>query len=556
MGSLTETPAWHALQAHRARLNDFDIRAAFGADPQRFARFSRRLTVDAADPRDSAEVLLDFSRHRIDAPALDQLVALADARGLRERVAAMFDAQRINDTERRAVLHVALRDLSDTPVLLDGVDVKPEIAAVRERFLDFAQRVREGRWTGATNLPITDVVNIGIGGSDLGPLMMVEALRPFHDGPRLHFVSNVDGAHIGATLRDLDARTTLFVIASKTFTTVETMTNAHTARRWLLEALGAAAVARHFVAVSTNAREVAAFGIDAAAMFPFWDWVGGRYSLWSSVGVSIALAVGRERFMQMLAGASAMDTHFRTAAPADNLPVLLGLLGVWYVNFWGAATHSIAPYYQHLSRFAAHIQQVDMESNGKRVTRSGETVDHATGPVVWGEPGTNGQHAYFQLLHQGPALVPIDFLLAAESPYPLDEHHRILAANCFAQAQALLAGKSGTAAVEEMVAGGMDEAEARRLAPHRTFPGNRPSSTLLVRRWDPFTLGLLVALYEHKVFVQGAIWGINSFDQWGVELGKQLAARLMPALEGQPSHAGALDGSTAGLIAAWRALRA
>jgi glucose-6-phosphate isomerase len=314
-------------------------------------------------------------------------------------------------------------------------------------------------------------------------------------------------------------------------------------------------VARHFVAVSTNAREVAAFGIDTAAMFPFWDWVGGRYSLWSSVGVSIALAVGRERFMQMLAGAHAMDTHFRTAAPADNLPVLLGLLGIWYINFWGAATHSIAPYYQHLARFAAHIQQVDMESNGKRVTRAGETVDHATGPVVWGEPGTNGQHAYFQLLHQGPALVPIDFLIAAESLYPLDEHQRILAANCFAQAQALLAGKSGAAAFEEMVAGGMDEAEARRLAPHRTFPGNRPSSTLLVRRWDPFTLGLLTALYEHKVFVQGAIWGINSFDQWGVELGKQLATRLSPALEGQALPDGALDGSTAGLIAAWRALR-
>ena len=547
MTQLTRLPQWQALQAERNGLSNFHLRAAFAADPARYARFVRTLV--AGDAR----VLLDFSKHRIEARTLDLLLELAHARSLRTRIDAMFAGERINTTEQRAVLHVALRDLSSRPLQVDGIDIKPAVAAVRDRMLDLAERVREGRWTGHTGAKITDVVNLGIGGSDLGPQMMTVALAPYHDGPRVHFVSNVDPEHLRTTLVPLEPASTLFVVASKTFTTIETMTNARAARRWLVNALGTeAATERHFVAVSTNAKDVAAFGIAPANMFEFWDWVGGRYSLWSSIGLPIALAIGRTRFLQLLAGAHAMDEHFRTADFGQNLPVLLGLLGLWYVNFWGAASHSIAPYSQHLARFAAHLQQVDMESNGKRVNLEGDVLEHETGPVIWGEPGTNGQHAYFQLLQQGPALIPVDFIAAAESPFADDAQHRILLANCFAQSATLAIGKTAAEARAEMMAAGKSEQEAHRLAPHREFPGNRPSSTILVRRFDPFTLGLLTALYEHKVFVQGAIWGINSFDQWGVELGKQIATKLAGALSDAQAP---VDAASAGIVAAWREMR-
>jgi glucose-6-phosphate isomerase len=547
MTQLIRLPQWQALEAERSALAGFHLRTAFAADQGRHARFARHFS--AGDAR----VLLDLSKHRIEARTLELLLELAEARELRARIAAMFSGERINTTEQRAVLHVALRDLSQRPVRVDGVDVKPEVTSVRNRMLDLAERIRDGRWTGHTGARITDVVNLGIGGSDLGPQMMTVALAPYHDGPRVHFVSNVDPEHLRSTLVGLDPQTTLFVVASKTFTTIETMTNARAARSWLVKGLGAeTATARHFVALSTNAKDVAAFGIAPANMFEFWDWVGGRYSLWSSIGLPIAIAIGRESFVQMLAGAHAMDEHFRTAEFAHNLPVLMGLVGIWYVNFWDAASQSIAPYSQHLARFAAHLQQLDMESNGKRVNLEGEVVDHETGPVIWGEPGTNGQHAYFQLLQQGPALIPVDFIVAAQSPFADDAQHRILVANCFAQSATLAIGKTADEAYAEMIAGGKSAPEAKRLAPHREFPGNRPSSTILVQRFDPFTLGLLTALYEHKVFVQGAIWGINSFDQWGVELGKQIATRLADAL-GDPKAP--LDAASTGIVGAWREMR-
>ncbi|HTT13083.1 MAG TPA: glucose-6-phosphate isomerase [Burkholderiaceae bacterium] len=547
MTQLIRLPQWQALEAERQALAGFHLRAAFGADPQRYGRFARTLAAG------EARLVLDFSKHRIEARTLELLLELAHARGLRKSIDAMFAGERINVTERRSVLHVALRDLSNRPLVVDGVDIKPPVAAVRERMLDLAERVRDGRWTGHTGAPITDVVNIGIGGSDLGPQMITVALAPYHDGPRVHFVSNVDPEHLRSTLARLNPPSTLFLVASKTFTTIETMTNARAARNWVVKALGTEkATERHFVALSTNAKEVAAFGIAPANMFEFWDWVGGRYSLWSSIGLPIAVAIGKSRFLQLLAGAHALDEHFRTAEFGQNLPVLMGLLGIWYANFWGAASHSIAPYSQHLARFAAHLQQVDMESNGKRVDLEGEPVDYETGPVIWGEPGTNGQHAYFQLLQQGPALIPVDFIAAAESPFADDAQHRILLANCFAQSATLAIGKTADEACAEMIAAGMNEQEARRLAPHREFPGNRPSSTLLVRRFDPFTLGLLTALYEQKVFVQGAIWGINSFDQWGVELGKQIATKLAGALNDANAP---VDAASTGIVGAWREMR-
>lgn len=543
---LTDAPQWRALAAQRESLGNFHLRDAFAADPRRYARFARRLAVEGG------VLVADFSKHLIDERTLELLLALAEARDLRARIDAMFAGARINVTENRAALHVALRDLSARPLVVDGVDIKAQIAAVRERFLDFAERVRAGDATGYGGARFADVVNLGIGGSDLGPQMMVQALTPYHDGPRVHFVANVDPAHLAATLRGLDARSTLFIVASKTFTTAETMANARAARAWIVDALGEAAVARHFVAVSANARAVAAFGIDAANTFEFWDWVGGRYSLWSAIGLPIAIAVGRARFMQLLAGAHAVDEHFRSAPFADNLPVLAALIGLWYVNFWGAGTVSIAPYAQHLARFVAHIQQVDMESNGKRVTADGEVVDYATGPIVWGEPGTNAQHAYFQLLQQGPARVPVDFIVAAESAYGDDARHRMLVANCFAQSAALAFGRTREQARAEMIAAGLDAAEAERLAPHREFPGNRPSTTILVRRFDPFALGMVTAFYEHKVFVQAALWNINAFDQFGVELGKTIAARVNAALHDERAPT---DAATAQLIAEWRALR-
>jgi glucose-6-phosphate isomerase len=548
MTQLTRLPQWHALQAERQALAPFHLRAAFASEPGRYGRFARTFTSG------DATLVADFSKHRIEERTLDLLIDLARARGLRARIDAMFAGARINTTEQRAVLHVALRDPGPDAVMVDGRDVKPDVTAVRERLLDLAERVRDGRWRGHTGARITDVVNLGIGGSDLGPQMMTVALAPYHDGLRVRFVSNVDPEHLRSALAGLEPATTLFVVASKTFTTIETMTNARAARAWLVQGLGdEAATARHFVALSTNAAEVAAFGIALDNMLPFWDWVGGRYSLWSAIGLPIALAIGRVRFTQMLAGAHAMDAHFRTAEFATNVPVLMGLLGVWYGNFWGATSLSVAPYSQHLARFAAHLQQLDMESNGKRVNLDGEVVDHATGPVIFGEPGTNGQHAYFQLLQQGPALIPVDFIVAAEPPHAGEEaQHQILLANCFAQAATLARGKTADEARAEMLAAGKSAAEANRLAPHREFPGNRPSTTLLVRRFDPFTMGLLTALYEHKVFVQGAIWGINSFDQWGVELGKQIAASVGSALADAGVKA---DAESAGLVDAWRAMR-
>jgi glucose-6-phosphate isomerase len=467
----------------------------------------------------------------------------------------MLAGERINVTEGRAVLHTALRNRANRPVPVDGADVMPAINVVLERMRVFSAQVREGAWRGATGKAITDVVNIGIGGSDLGPLMVCEALKPYQRRDlRPHFVSNVDGAHLAGTIAGLDPERTLFVVASKTFTTQETMTNAGSARAWLTGTLGEGAVARHFVAVSTNEPKVRQFGIDPANMFEFWDWVGGRYSLWSAIGLPIVLAVGYERFEELLCGAHAMDEHFRTAPLEQNLPVILGLLGVWYRNFLGASTLALLPYDQHLHRFAAYFQQGDMESNGKSVRRDGEPVDYATGPIVWGEPGTNGQHAFYQLIHQGTELIPCDFLAAVESLTPLRDHHEKLLANFFAQTEALAFGKTEAEARVELQRQGLAGEELERLLPHKVFEGNRPSTSILYRKLTPRRLGTLIALYEHKIFVQGVIWNINSFDQWGVELGKQLANRILPELAGSTPVTGH-DASTNGLINHFKAVR-
>ena len=538
--------ALEALKTHWAELGPRHLRDLFADDPDRAERFSRRL----------GDLTVDFSKTRLDGPALDLLVRLAEAAEVEALRDAMFAGEAINPTERRAVLHVALRNRSNRPIRVGGEDVMPAVNAVLAAMRDFSTRVREGALRGATGKPFTDVVNIGIGGSDLGPAMATIALSPYYGGgPRLHFVSNVDGAQIADTLAGLDPAATLFLVASKTFTTQETLTNAHTARTWLVAVLGEAAVGDHFAALSTNAGKVAEFGIAADRMFGFWDWVGGRYSVWSAIGMPLAIAVGFDHFEAFLDGAHAMDEHFRSAPLAENLPVLLGLIGVWHRNVCGWPTHAILPYDQRLSRFAAHLQQLEMESNGKRVTRGGAAADTATGPVIWGEPGTNGQHTFFQLLHQGSDIVPCDFLLAATPHEALSDHHAKLAANCLAQSQALAFGRSEDEARAAMRAAGLAAAEIDRLAPHRAFPGNRPSTTMLYRLLDPATLGMLVALYEHKVFVQGAIWDINPFDQWGVELGKELADSLLPVVSGE-GEAGTvvLDASTAALVKRFREL--
>ncbi len=461
----------------------------------------------------------------------------------------MFRGEKINFTENRAVLHVALRNRSNEPILADGEDVMPQVNAVLEKMGRFSAAVRGGQWRGHTGKPISDIVNIGIGGSDLGPVMVTEALRPYWQaGLRPHFVSNIDGTHISEALRGLDPETTLFIVASKTFTTQETLTNAHSARDWLLASLGdEAAVARHFVALSTNREAVQAFGIDPENMFEFWDWVGGRYSLWSAIGLSIAITIGMERFEELLAGAHDMDKHFRAAPLEENMPVILGLLGIWYNNFFAAQTHAILPYDQYLHRFPAYFQQGDMESNGKRVDRDGQVVDYSTGPVIWGEPGTNGQHAFYQLIHQGTKLVPADFLAPMESHNPIGRHHEILLSNFFAQTEALMRGKNEDEARAELAAAGLAGEALERLLPHKVFPGNRPTNSLLFRKLTPHTLGRLIALYEHKIFTQGVIWRINSFDQWGVELGKQLAQAILPELQGETPVTGH-DSSTNGLI--------
>ena len=544
MASLKDSPAWKALEAHHEALAPTHMRDLFAGDAGRFERFS--LSV--------GELLLDYSKNRITGETMDLLAALArqaDVEGWRAR---MFGAKRINTTEARAVLHVALRNRTATPVVVGGDDVMPKVRRVLGRMRAFAVAVRGGIWKGRTGKRITDVVNIGIGGSDLGPVMVCEALKSYHQpGLAVHFVSNVDGTHIVETLADLDPETTLFIVASKTFTTQETLTNAASARAWLVDRLGEAAVAQHFVALSTNTPAVSAFGIDPANMFEFWDWVGGRYSLWSAIGLPIAVAIGMDRFEELLEGAHAMDLHFLNAPVEANMPVILALLGIWYTGFFGAETHAVLPYDQYLHRLPAYLQQADMESNGKSVTRDGEAVGVASGPVLFGEPGTNGQHSFYQLIHQGTRLVPCDFIAPAFSHNPVGRHHAILLSNFFAQTEALMKGRTEAEARAELEAQGLSGAVLERLLPHKVFAGNRPTNSILVKKIDPHTLGMLIALYEHRIFVQGAIWNVNSFDQWGVELGKQLAKAILPELENAAPVDGH-DSSTNGLINQFKAL--
>ncbi len=530
MRSPTALPAWRNLQEHYAQIRPLHLRDLFREDPGRAQRYSLSLE----------EIVFDYSKNRITDETLALLLELARQAELPRWIERMFAGEKINVSEGRAVLHTALRNPRGTSVFVDGKDVMPEVHAVLDQMREFSEAVRTGLWRGYTGQPIRDVVNIGIGGSDLGPVMVTHALRPYHASLRLHFVSNIDGTHLTEALRGLDPATTLFLISSKSFGTLETLTNARSARAWLLEkANDPAAVAKHFVAISTNEKAVVAFGIDKKNMFPFWDWVGGRYSLWSAIGLSIVLAIGMDHFEELLAGAHAVDEHFRTAPLDRNIPVLMGLVGLWYNNFFQASTHAVFPYDQYLAFLPAYLQQADMESNGKHVQKDGSPVSTTTGPILWGAPGTNGQHAFFQLLHQGTKLVPADFLVPARSHNPLgpsDEHHRMLLANCLAQTEALLRGKTADEVREEMEAAGVSAEAIARLIPHRTFEGNRPSNTFLFREITPRTLGSLIALYEHKIFVQGTIWNIDSFDQWGVELGKQLAQILLPELSGEPAR--------------------
>ncbi len=535
---MTDSNLWRDVHEHGERARGLSMRTLFADDSRRFETFSRRLD----------DMLFDASKTTLSAQSLASLFALARSRGVEDKRDAMFAGEAINVTEGRAVLHTALRNRSGRAVLVDGRDVMPDVKAVLASLGAFCEAVRGGSLAASDGKPFTDVLNIGIGGSDLGPVMATGALAPCHDGPRVHFVSNIDGAHLADTLKGLDPARTLVNVASKTFTTVETMTNAQSARGWIVGALSEAAVADHFCAVSTALDKVAAFGIDPSRVFGFWDWVGGRYSVWSAVGLPLMLAIGPGRFGEFLAGAHVMDEHFRTAPLEDNLPVWLALIGIWHRNGCGFATRAVLPYDQRLARLPAYLQQLDMESNGKSVTVSGSPVGMPTGPVVWGEPGTNGQHAFLQLLHQGTEPIPAEFLLAAEGHEPeYRHHHAILAANALAQAEALMLGRTLEEAEAQLAARGVPASEARRLAPHRTFPGNRPSTMLAYRRLDPFTLGRIIALYEHRVFVEAAIWDINAFDQWGVELGKELATGLQAIVEGKQPADGR-DGSTAGIV--------
>jgi glucose-6-phosphate isomerase len=538
--------AFADLDKHRRTLDKTSIAELLAGDARRFQRFSLRI----------GSLLMDHSKTLATSRTMKLLVDLARASGLEARRDAMFAGEKINSTEKRAVLHVALRNLSGRPIHVDGRDVMPEVAAERERCFAFAEAIHSGALRGATGKRISTVVNIGIGGSDLGPAMAALALAPYtRRGLAARFVSNVDGAHMADTLRDLDPARTLFVVASKTFTTIETMTNAATARSWVAQALGEAAVGHHFAAVSTNLAAVNTFGIAAERMFRFWDWVGGRYSVWSAIGLTLMIAVGPRHFTAFLAGAEKVDEHFRTAPIARNMPMIMGLLGIWHRNVLGYASHAVLPYDQRLARFPAHLQQLDMESLGKGVTLAGAPVERPTGPVIWGEPGTNGQHAFFQLLHQGTDVVPCDFLIAASPHERGRKHHDLLIANCLAQSQALMRGRTLEEATAQLIDGGMAPKEAARLAPHRVFAGNRPSTTFLYRKLDPATLGMLVALYEHKVFVMATVLGINAFDQWGVELGKELATALEPVVAGRQAALDGLDGSTAGLVATLRKMR-
>lgn len=539
MTLVNQTPQWKALEAHWGEMSQIQMRDLFARDPARPEQMSLR----------AADVFADYSKNLVTGETLALLRDLAVAVDLPGWIRRMFAGDRINNTEQRAVLHIALRNRSNHPIYVDGEDVMPGINEVLERLGGFVATVRSGDWKGFTGKRITDVVNIGIGGSNLGPLMVCEALRPYQsDDLRVHFVSNVDGTHLADTVRNLDPATTLFLVASKTFTTMETMTNANSARTWLVDGLGAeAAVANHFVAVSTNEAKVVEFGIDPNNMFGFWDWVGGRYSLWSAIGLPIALAIGMDRFIELLEGAHAMDEHFQSADLSENLPAILGLLGVWYANFAGARTHVVLPYDQSLRYLPAYLQQGDMESNGKQVTRGGDPVEYTTGPVVWGEPGTDGQHAFFQLIHQGTQMIPADFIAPVNSQNPLGDHHAKLMANFFAQTEALMRGRTEDEARAEMQASGMPAAQVGELAPHRAFPGNRPTNTILVDRLTPKALGALIAMYEHRIFTQGVIWGVNSYDQWGVELGKQLAGVILKEIE-EGQVTAEHDTSTSGLL--------
>ena len=542
----TQTDAWKALQQHYKAIEPQHLRTLFANDPDRFRKFS--LTFEST--------LVDFSKNRITEETLTLLRQLAADTKVKEAIEAMFSGKKINQTEGRSVLHIALRNRSNTPIEVDGDDVMPEVNEVLDRMKTFSEQIISGNWKGYSGQAISDIVNIGIGGSDLGPVMVTEALKSYQKpNINVHYVSNVDGTHISETLKQLNPETTLFIIASKTFTTQETMTNANSARDWFLKTAGdEEAVKKHFVALSTNQEAVEKFGIDANNMFGFWDWVGGRYSLWSAIGLSIACAIGFDRFEELLAGGHAMDQHFRNTPFEENIPVTLALIGVWYNNFFGAQTEAILPYDQYMHRFPAYFQQGNMESNGKYVDRNGHPVDYETGPIIWGEPGTNGQHAFYQLIHQGTKLIPADFLAPAQSQNPIGDHHPKLLANFFAQTEALMMGKTQEEAAEELREQGMSDEEVAELAVFKSFEGNKPTNSILFKKLDPYTLGSLIAMYEHKIFVQGIIWNIYSFDQWGVELGKQLAKKILPELEGN-SEVTSHDASTNGLVNTYKEMR-
>jgi glucose-6-phosphate isomerase len=540
----TNTKAWKLLRRYYQEMQNQPMRELFAKDPQRFTRFSTRFE----------DILVDYSKNIITEETLELLFQLADEVHLQSAIEKMFSGEAINETENRAVLHTALRNRSNKPVYVDGVDVMPKVNRVLEQMRRFVDEIHTGRWQGYTGQPITDIVNIGIGGSDLGPVMVTEALKPYWKNIRPHFVSNVDGSQIAETLKTLNPATTLFIIVSKTFTTQETMLNAATAKRWFLEAAGEDRfIKSHFVAVSTSESAAVKFGILPENIFHFWDWVGGRYSLWSAVGLSIAIGIGFDRFMELLEGAYALDRHFAATEFRQNIPVILALLGIWYRNFFGAATHAILPYDQYLHRLPAYLQQADMESNGKTVDRAGKAVGYQTGPIIWGEPGTNGQHAFYQLIHQGTALIPCDFLAAVVSHNDIGDHQRVLLSNFLAQTEALMRGKTAAEVRQELRAQGISEEQIAKLTPFKTFPGNKPTNSILYNKLTPRTLGSLIAIYEHKIFTQGIIWNIYSFDQWGVELGKVLAGKILPEL-GKTTPVTTHDSSTNGLINYYNAI--
>ncbi|MCU4177607.1 glucose-6-phosphate isomerase [Carboxylicivirga sp. N1Y90] len=542
----TKTNAWKELEAYFAEFDGTEMKDLFAKDSKRFDKFSIKFE----------DILLDYSKNRLDDKVMQLLLQLAEECGLKDAIESQFKGDKINVTEDRSVLHIALRNRSNTPIMVDGKDVMPDVNAVLDQMKSFSDKVTAGEWKGYSGKVITDIVNIGIGGSDLGPLMVTEALKPYQkENINLHFVSNVDGTHIAETLKKVDAETTLFIIASKTFTTQETMTNANSAKSWFLEsAKDEKFVANHFVALSTNADAVAAFGIDTANMFAFWNWVGGRYSLWSAIGLSIACGIGFDNYVELLEGAHAMDNHFKNSDFDKNMPVILAMIGIWYNNFYGAETEAILPYDQYMHRFSAYFQQGNMESNGKYVDRNGDKVDYQTGPILWGEPGTNGQHAFYQLIHQGTKLIPCDFMATAKSHNPLSDHHPKLLANFFAQTEAMMVGKTAEQVTAEFKAAGKSDQEIKALLPYKVFLGNIPTNSFLMKELNPRTLGALIAMYEQKIFVQGIIWNVYSFDQWGVELGKQLANAILPELVSD-DEVTAHDASTNGLVNAYKAMK-